>query len=75
MVPGTTFEVACLTESSRATLERSLWLLVLMGELIIDLPHGDFRILKVGDSLHLPTGLQISFEPLEDVVLLRVQDV
>ncbi len=56
-------------------LERSLWLLVLSGELIIDLPHGDFRILKVGDSLHLPTGLKIGFEPLDDVVFLRVQDM
>lgn len=31
----------------------SVWLFVCTGHLLIDLPHGDFRTLKQGDSLHL----------------------
>jgi hypothetical protein len=47
----------------------SLWLLVLEGELIIDLPHGDFRVLKVGDSLELRAE-EATLTPLEGAVVL-----
>ncbi len=49
-----------------------VWLLVLEGELIIDLPHGDFRVLKVGDSVHLgdERGEQITLTPLQEAVFL-----
>ena len=47
----------------------SLWLLVLEGELIIDLPHGDFRVLKVGDSLELHAEEAV-LTPLQGVVFL-----
>ncbi len=45
-----------------------LWLLVLGGELIIDLPHGDFRVLKVGDSVWLEG--QVTLIPLEEAIFL-----
>ena len=45
-----------------------LWLLVLEGELIIDLPHGDFRVLKVGDSVQLKG--QATLTPLQQSVFL-----
>ena len=70
-VPGTGLEVAVITEPSKAELERDLWLLVLTGELIIDLPHGDFRILKKGDAVQLDAGLKLSYQPVEDAVVLR----
>lgn len=46
-----------------------LWLVVLEGELIIDLPHGDFRVLKVSDSVQLG-GEQVTLTPLQGAVFL-----
>lgn len=46
-----------------------LWLLVLEGDLIIDLPHGDFRVLKVGDSVQLETERAV-LTPLQYAVFL-----
>ena len=69
-VPGTDLEVRHITEKHELTLEGDLWVLVLSGELIIDLPYGDFRILKEGDCLHLDEGLKISYQPLEEVVVV-----
>jgi hypothetical protein len=45
------------------------WLLLLEGELIVDLPHGDFRILKVGDSVRLGAERAV-LRPLRDAVVL-----
>ena len=47
----------------------ALWLLVLEGELIIDLPHGDFRVLKVGDSVQLGAERAV-LTPLQHAVFL-----
>lgn len=47
----------------------ALWLLVLEGEIIADLPHGDFRLLKVGDSLRLE-ATEAVLTPLEEAVFL-----
>ena len=70
-VPGTGLETLLIETKEDLRLERGLWLLVLEGELIIDLPHGDFRILKAGDCIHLEQGLKISYQPLETAVVLR----
>ncbi len=70
-VPGTRLEALYLTEAAKHRLNEPWWLLVLEGELIVDLPHGDFRVLKVGDSLHLGAGLSVGLEPVENVVALR----
>ena len=69
-LPGTNLSVSVVSEKLEFTLESNLWVLVLEGELIIDLPFGDFRILKVGESLQLPKDLQVSWQPLDEVVLL-----
>ena len=45
-----------------------LWLVVLEGELIVDLPHGDFRVLKVGDSVRLAG--RVTLTPLQPSVFL-----
>ncbi len=50
----------------------SLWLLVLEGQVIIDLPHGDFRLLKVGDSLRLGAA-KAMLTPLEEAVFLFME--
>jgi hypothetical protein len=70
-IPNTTLEVLSLVKKQNVTLEKNTWLLVLEGELILDLPFGDFRVLKVGDSLQLAKGLQVKMEPLEETVILR----
>jgi hypothetical protein len=70
-LPNTALEVFSLVKKQTLTLEKNTWLLVLEGELIIDLPFGDFRVLKVGDSLQLAKGLQVKMEPLEETVILR----
>lgn len=70
-VPGTEFEVAYYASARAETTGRALWLLLLSGKLIIDLPHGDFRIMNPGEALWLPAGLELSYKPLEESVLLR----
>jgi hypothetical protein len=50
-IPNTTLEVLSLSKKQTLTLAQNTWLLVLEGEVIIDLPYGDFRVLNVGDSL------------------------
>lgn len=70
-VPGTNLEACIIEKQDSHDLSHDLWLLVLQGELIIDLPYGDFRSLKKGDSLHLEKGTNVSFLPLDEVVALR----
>lgn len=70
-VPGTNLDVLALESATSLTLERSVWLVCLQGEVIIDLPHGDFRVLKVGDSVHLQPGVPLTLNPLDEAVLLQ----
>lgn len=69
-VPGTPFEVALLDKRTVERLDGERWLLLLAGRLIVDLPHGDFRILETGDSLRLPAGLEIACQPVESSIVL-----
>ncbi|HEX7021614.1 MAG TPA: hypothetical protein VF171_02075 [Trueperaceae bacterium] len=71
LVPGTRLEVRALHENLSLRLEVPLWLCVLAGELLVDLPHGDFRRLERGDSLHLEAGVDLGFVPLEETVILQ----
>lgn len=70
-VPGTDLEVLALEQATVLTLERPVWLACLQGEVILDLPHGDFRVLKAGDSVHLDAGLSLTMNPLDEAVLLQ----
>lgn len=70
-VPGTGLETLLIEAKEDFQLEQPLWLLVLDGELIIDLPFGDFRILKAGDCIHLEQGLKMSWQPLTAAVVVR----
>ena len=69
-VPGTNLEVLMIRKPQELVLQNSLWLVVLEGELIIDLPFGDFRVLKNGDSLHLPEQINIKLQPIKDTSVL-----
>lgn len=73
-VPGTTLSVQRVSERGRFTPQTPQWFLVLEGEVIIDLPHGDFRILKTGDFLRIGKGEPTHLEPISPVVLLRADD-
>ncbi len=68
-VPQTALQVQALV--APVVLESaSVWLLLLEGELIVDLPHGDFRVLKRGDSVSLGAA-RATLTPLEAAVVLR----
>jgi hypothetical protein len=69
-VPGSELAVMALAQTTPERLAAPVWLLLLEGDLIVDLPHGDFRHLAVGDSVLLPAA-PISFEPLTPSIVLR----
>ncbi len=69
-VLGTQLEVLVIQKPRELKLDKSLWLLVLEGELIIDLPFGDFRVLKDSDSLHIPEHTTIKLQPVKDTIIL-----
>jgi hypothetical protein len=71
-VPGTGLEVLVIREPRALNPKSDLWLLVLEGELIIDLPFGDFRVLKNSDSLNIPADTVVKFQPVEDTTILWV---
>jgi hypothetical protein len=69
-VPGTDLRVMALQASTAETLTAPTWLLLITGDLLVDLPFGDFRHLEVGDSVVLPAE-PVRFEPIEPSVVLR----
>jgi hypothetical protein len=69
-VPGTSLEVLMIRKPQELNLQNSAWLMVLEGELIIDLPFGDFRVLKHGDSLRLPEQMNIKLQPIKDTIVI-----
>lgn len=71
VVPGTDLKVRALTKVTQLKLTVPLWLVVLEGDLIIDLPFGDFRNVQQGDSLRLEAGLELTLTPLKETVLLE----
>jgi hypothetical protein len=70
LVPGTDLSVRRLAEQHQERTSAASWLLVLEGRLIVDLPHGDFRILERGDALHLPAGLELTLLAVEGEALV-----
>jgi len=76
--PGTPKDALARDLSVQALVEpltltpAELWLLLLEGELIVDLPHGDFRVLKVGDSVQVRAEHAV-FTPLPSAVFLLAE--
>ncbi len=71
VIGGTGMQVEQITVKRRLEPSTNLWLLVLEGELIIDLPHGDFRILRKNDSLKLAKDTQATLNPVDTVIFLQ----
>ncbi len=70
-VPGTRLSVQRVNERRCLSPQTPQWFLVIEGEVIIDFPHGEFRILKKGDFLRVGTDKPTNLEPISPVVLLR----
>lgn len=45
-------------------------LLLLQGQLVVDLPLGEFRVLQPGDSLLLPAGAPATLQPIAGQAIL-----
>lgn len=69
-VPGTDLSVRRIDRPAPHQGAAGAWLAVLDGRLIIDLPHGDFRILERGDALHLPAGVPATLQGVEGAALV-----
>ena len=70
-IAGTEIQVEQIREKRKLEPTSNLWLLVLEGELIIDLPHGDFRILRQNDSLRLSKNTEATLNPVDTVIFLQ----
>ena len=73
-VPGRPWVAARLERSTTWSLERSRWLLAVDAAVIVDLPHGDFRVLQRGDALELPAGLAVALQPVKEAATLLWHD-
>lgn len=72
VISGTGMQVEQISTKRKLEPTTNLWLLVLEGELIIDLPHGDFRILRKNDSLKITEHTQAMLNPVDTVIFLQV---
>lgn len=68
---GTPVQVEQLSEKRELEPTSNIWLLVLEGELIIDLPYGDFRILRQNDSLFVKKDTQATLNPVDPVTFIQ----
>ena len=69
-MPGTDLEVQVLAERVALTLDAGCLLLVSEGQVIVDLPEGEFRVLEVGDSLMLPAATPLALQPVAGQAIL-----
>ncbi len=67
-LPGRPWVVARLDGPLAWRLSRPRWLLALDAALIVDLPHGDFRVLQRGDALELPADVELRLQPVKAAV-------
>ncbi len=47
-----------------------VWMALLDGHLLVDLPFGDFRELLPGQALEIPGGVEATLDPVEPSVVL-----
>lgn len=69
-LPERPWVTARLETQTRWALARPRWLLVLEGDLLIDLPHRDFRVVHRGEALELPGDLALDLQPIGDAAVL-----
>jgi hypothetical protein len=73
-LPGHAWVAARLEGRVAWRLSRPRWMLALDAAVIVDLPHGDFRVLQRGDALDLPAGVDLALQPVGDAVALLWHD-
>lgn len=73
-MPGTTIEVQALSVRVAVPAGAPALLLVHEGQLIVDLPDGQFRVLEAGDSLMLPVGVPVTLQPVAGQAILSWHD-
>ena len=64
-VPGADLRLQRIDTRIAPDLKGPTWLIVLEGRVIVDLPHGDFRILERLDALRLPADLTCQLVPVD----------
>jgi len=65
LISGTGMQVERISGKRRLEPTSNLLIVVLEGELIIDLPYGDFRILRKNDSLQLSENIEATLNPVD----------
>jgi hypothetical protein len=71
-LPGGGLSVLHLTRAQDGGQE-ACWYVCLGGSLILDLPHGDFVQLKVGESYQAAAGQLRRLTPVKAATVLRVE--
>jgi hypothetical protein len=69
-VPGADLRLQRIDGSHEPELHASVWLVVLDGRVIVDLPHGDFRVLERLDALRLPARLACRLVPVDGAAIV-----
>ncbi|MFO7544598.1 MAG: hypothetical protein R6W77_03790 [Trueperaceae bacterium] len=69
-VPGADLRLQRIDGSHEPELNASAWLVVLDGRVIVDLPHGDFRVLERLDALRLPAHLDCRLVPVDGAAIV-----
>lgn len=69
-VPGADLRLQRIAEGHEPELNASMWLVVLDGRVIVDLPHGDFRVLERLDALRLPARLGCRLVPVDGAAIV-----
>lgn len=69
-VPGQPFSVQQLLAPAVLYGAVPRWLTVLRGEVIVDLPSGDFRVLRSGDGVAFAPGSQATVRSVASPALL-----
>ena len=59
-----------LAERSQLAPGANCLLVVIEGQLIVDLPGGEFRVLEAGDSLMLPAATALALQPVAGQAVL-----
>jgi hypothetical protein len=67
-LPGRPWVTARFEAPLAWRLTRPRWLLALDAALIVDLPHGDFRVLQRGEALELPADVDLRLQPVKAAV-------
>lgn len=70
-LPGTGLRVRSVRSRESRQLAGSQWFILLAGDLIVDLPYGDFRRLLPGDACRFEAGVDVVLNPLAPCVVLE----